>query len=100
MRGSLVGVDDGRVSKWLEDVVRPHIKRLSDAASESTQMLLRIRSTLKSRVEGVNSGGDIEIMESVDAIITSETATLRAENERLKSELDWLCLRTGCMPRD
>jgi hypothetical protein len=51
------------------------------AASETAQMLLRIRASLKARAEGRNEGGDIEVMEAVDAIVASETAALRDKME-------------------
>jgi hypothetical protein len=41
------------------------------------EMLEQIRATLKSRAEGFNTGGDIEVMQFVDAIVKRELTRYR-----------------------
>ena len=49
------------------------------AAGEVTMMLLRIRASLQARLEDRNEGGDIVVMQLVDAIVAKATAGLEAQ---------------------
>jgi hypothetical protein len=50
---------------------------------EGGEMLDRIVATLESRAEGVNTGGDIHVMQAVDKIIARETALEYTRGEKL-----------------
>lgn len=54
---------------------------------EAGEMLDRVRSSLRSRAEGINMGGDIEVMEAVDKIVKRETSELVARVEQLEAAL-------------
>ena len=41
-------------------------------ALDGTEMLLRIRASLQARLDGVNLGGDSEVMRLVDELIKKE----------------------------
>lgn len=74
---AVANFDNKYVGQYWEDAIKDVVKRSASLQQEverlrggdANQMLIRIRASLKARLDGRNEGGDTEVMELVDAIV-------------------------------